>query len=137
MQERQLCAQQGIIAEEKMEQFSGHVPLSLDIAPQIVNATVRIYQSYFDKESEADELDNNGLRDWIEALCEQLSQSNAKSKTALRDLRPNLGLHHRGSNLTLPLEHVRFTVYLDGCEHWPVCMCLTRLEHHGADEHVS
>ena len=90
MQERQLCAQQGIIAEEKMEQFSGHVPLSLDIAPQIVNATVRIYQSYFDKESEADELDNNGLRDWIEALCEQLSQSNAKSKTALRDLRPNL-----------------------------------------------
>ena len=73
MQEQQPCVPQETVAEEKMEWFSDHVPLLLDIASQIVNTTVRIYQIHLDKGSKAVELDNNELRDWIEALFEQLS----------------------------------------------------------------
>ena len=51
---------------------------------------MRIYQIHFDKESEADGLDNNELRDRIEVLFEQLSQSNTESITAMGDLRPKL-----------------------------------------------
>ena len=73
MQEQQPCVPQETVAEENMEWVFDRGPLLLDIASQIVNTIVRIYQTHFDKESKAAELDNNELRDWIEALFEQLS----------------------------------------------------------------